>query len=172
MVVRRDAIGFIFQLFYLIPTLTAVENVELPLLFAREKQRRERALAALARVGMTEPHALPAQLDGGGLQRVAIARALVRAPRILLADEPTGRLPPHERDEILDIFYRLQRDGLAIILVTHDPALAQRTERVIALADGKTGAERSNITGWGEAQQAVLIGIIPHPGCLTRSPRT
>lgn len=134
---RRDTIGFIFQLFYLIPTLTAVENVELPLLFAREKSRRPRALDALARVGMTAPHALPTQLDGGDLQRVAIARALVRAPKLLLADEPTGRLDPHERDAILAIFHRLQADGLGIILVTHDPALAQEADRVLELADGK-----------------------------------
>lgn len=134
---RRDHIGFIFQLFYLIPTLTAVENVELPMTFAREGQRRERALEALARVGLTEVHALPHQLNGGDMQRVAIARALVRRPKLLLADEPTGRLEFRSRQAIMDIFRGLQADGLGIIIVTHDPSLAAETDRVIELRDGR-----------------------------------
>ena len=134
--VRRELLGVIFQLFYLIPTLTAVENVELPLIFARAPERRARALAALRRVGMTEVQARPAQLDGGDLQRVAIARALVLAPKLLLADEPTGRLDGRERGEMLDIFRQLAHEGLGIILVTHDPALAREADRVIELVDG------------------------------------
>lgn len=134
---RRDHIGFIFQLFYLIPTLTAVENVELPMTFAREGDRRKRALEALERVGLKEVNALPHQLNGGDMQRVAIARALVRKPRLLLADEPTGRLEHRSRTAIMDIFRGLQAEGLGIILVTHDPTLAAETDRVIELRDGR-----------------------------------
>jgi ABC-type lipoprotein export system ATPase subunit len=134
---RRDHIGFIFQLFYLIPTLTAVENVELPMIFAKERNRRARALEALARVGLTEVDALPHQLNGGDMQRVAIARALVRRPQLLLADEPTGRLEHQSRTAIMDIFRGLQAEGLGIIIVTHDPTLAAETDRVIELRDGR-----------------------------------
>lgn len=134
---RRDHIGFIFQLFYLIPTLTAVENVELPMIFAREGDRHRRALEALRRVGLKEVNALPHQLNGGDMQRVAIARALVRKPRLLLADEPTGRLEHRSREAIMDIIRGLQADGLGIIIVTHDPSLAAETDRVIELRDGR-----------------------------------
>ncbi len=134
---RRDHIGFIFQLFYLIPTLTAVENVELPLIFAREDNRQERAREALTRVGLTEFEALPHQLNGGDMQRVAVARALVRRPKLLLADEPTGRLEHRSREAILDIFRGLQAGGLGIILVTHDPTLAAETDRIVELRDGR-----------------------------------
>jgi ABC-type lipoprotein export system ATPase subunit len=140
---RRDHIGFIFQLFYLIPTLTAVENVELPMTFAREKNgRRQRAMDALARVGMREFHALPHQLNGGDMQRVAIARALVRKPQLLLADEPTGRLESASRQAIMDIFRDLKSEGLGIIIVTHDPTLASESDRVIELRDGQAVGER------------------------------
>ncbi|HOF89739.1 MAG TPA: ABC transporter ATP-binding protein [Armatimonadota bacterium] len=139
---RRDHIGFIFQLFYLIPTLTAVENVELPMIFARERDRRARAREALARVGLSEIHALPHQLNGGDMQRVAIARALVRKPRLLLADEPTGRLEHGARVAIMEIFRGLRAEGLGIILVTHDPTLAAETDRIIELRDGRIVDER------------------------------
>lgn len=134
---RRDHIGFIFQLFYLIPTLTAVENVELPMTFAREGDRRRRAVEALQRVGLKEVNAFPHQLNGGDMQRVAIARALVRKPRLLLADEPTGRLEHRSRKAIMDIIRGLQEDGLGIIIVTHDPSLAAETDRVVELRDGR-----------------------------------
>ncbi|MHB9023108.1 MAG: ABC transporter ATP-binding protein [Armatimonadota bacterium] len=134
---RRDHIGFIFQLFYLIPTLTAVENVELPMIFAQEKERRARALEALEHVGLKEVNALPHQLNGGDMQRVAIARALVRKPQLLLADEPTGRLEYQSRTAIMDIFRGLQAEGLGIIIVTHDPTLAAETDRIIELRDGR-----------------------------------
>jgi len=134
---RRDHIGFIFQLFYLLPTLTAVENVELPMIFAREPDRRPRALDALARVGLKQVNALPKQLNGGDMQRVAIARALVRKPKLLLADEPTGRLEHRSREAVMDVFRGLKADGLGIIIVTHDPTLAAETDRIIELRDGK-----------------------------------
>jgi putative ABC transport system ATP-binding protein len=147
---RRDNIGFIFQLFYLIPTLTAVENVELPMTFAREGDRRRRALEALERVGLKEVHALPNQLNGGDMQRVAIARALVRKPRLLLADEPTGRLEHHSREAIMGIFRGLQADGLGIILVTHDPNLAAQTDRVVELRDGRVVHGQANADVHGQ----------------------
>ncbi len=134
---RRDHIGFIFQLFYLIPTLTAVENVELPMTFAREGDRRRRALEALERVGLKEVHALPHQLNGGDMQRVAIARALVRKPKLLLADEPTGRLEQGSRVEVMNVIRSLQQEGLGVIIVTHDPHLAAETGRVVELRDGR-----------------------------------
>jgi putative ABC transport system ATP-binding protein len=148
---RRDHIGFIFQLFYLIPTLSAVENVELPMVFAREKDRRRRALDALERVGFGNPHAFPGALSGGELQRVAVARALVRQPRILLADEPTGRLEHGARDDVMAIFRRLRDDGLGVVIVTHDPMLAAQTDRVVALEDGRLAAGAAT-TQEGEAE--------------------
>ena len=153
---RRDHIGFIFQLFYLIPTLAAVENVELPMTFAREGNRRKRALEALERVGMKEVHALPHQLNGGDMQRVAIARALVRKPRLLLADEPTGRLEYRSRAAIMDIFRGLQAEGLGIILVTHDPTLAAETDRVVELRDGRVVAESKAARERGNPCNATL----------------
>ncbi len=137
---RRDHIGFIFQLFYLIPTLTALENVELPMVFARDRERRARAEEALCRVGMTDFGALPRQLNGGDMQRVAIARALVRRPRLLLADEPTGRLEAAAKGAIMGIFRDLTAQGLAVVLVTHDPTLAAQSDRVLELRDGRAAS--------------------------------
>ncbi|MBI3944470.1 MAG: ABC transporter ATP-binding protein [Armatimonadetes bacterium] len=134
---RRDRIGFIFQLFYLIPTLTVRENIELPLIFARRKDR-ERVAELIAKVGLDENgDALPRQLNGGDMQRVAIARALVNQPKLLLADEPTGRLEHRSRDAIMEILRGLQREGLAIVIATHDLSLARQTDRVIELKDGR-----------------------------------
>ena len=134
---RRDHIGFIFQLFYLMPTLTVVENVGLPMLFARRHDPR-RVQEVCRRVGLGDQlNALPGNLDGGDMQRVAIARALVNEPSLLLADEPTGRLERCSRDEILDIFDTLRAEGLAIVIATHDLEQAARCDRVIELRDGK-----------------------------------
>jgi ABC-type lipoprotein export system ATPase subunit len=134
---RRDHIGFIFQLFYLIPTLTVRENIELPLIFAR-RRNPEGVEALIHKVGLAEnADALPDQLNGGDMQRVAIARALVNGPRLLLADEPTGRLEHRSRDAIMEILRALQHEGLAIIIATHDLSLAGQTERVIELKDGR-----------------------------------
>ena len=133
---RRDHIGFIFQLFYLLPTLTVAENVGLPMLFARRHDRR-RILEVCERVGLDQRlNALPASLDGGDMQRVAIARALVNEPTLLLADEPTGRLERSSRDEIVDVFDELRSDGPAIVMATHDLELAARCDRIIELRDG------------------------------------
>ena len=134
---RRNHIGFIFQLFYLLPTLTVAENVALPLLFAgRKDPQRVRELCE--RVGLSgKLHSLPASLDGGEMQRVAIARSLINEPKLLLADEPTGRLERKSRDAILGIFEELQQDGLAIVVATHDLEQAERCDRVIELSDGR-----------------------------------
>jgi putative ABC transport system ATP-binding protein len=134
---RSRHIGFVFQLFYLIPTLTAVENVALPQLFARDHDgARVRDLCE--RVGLGEKLSLrPHSMSGGDRQRVAIARALINQPQVLLADEPTGRLEAEARDEILGLFDELRGDGLAIILATHDLEQASRCDRVIELRDGR-----------------------------------
>jgi putative ABC transport system ATP-binding protein len=139
--VRATAIGFIFQTFNLIPTLSAQENVEVALVaqHARPAQRRARAAEALTQVGLGERlRHLPSELSGGQQQRVAIARALVKEPRVLLADEPTGNLDEGTRDEIIELLDKLWRElGLTLILVTHDTAVARRAHRIGHMQDGR-----------------------------------
>jgi len=138
---RNKELGFIFQTFHLIPDLSVVDNVEIPLLYRRMagSERRKLALAALDRVGLTSRiHHFPSQLSGGQQQRVAIARAIVGSPRILLADEPTGNLDSQMGDEIMHILHSLQKDsGTTIVMVTHDPRLADQTQRIVRLFDGR-----------------------------------
>jgi putative ABC transport system ATP-binding protein len=138
--VRRHTIGFVFQFFHLVPRLTALENVELPMVFAgiRPGERRERAMARLREVGL-EPRAShrPDQLSGGERQRVAIARATVLDPKLLLADEPTGNLDTTSGRHVLEILERMNASGLTLIVVTHDPAVARRARRVLVLKDGR-----------------------------------
>jgi putative ABC transport system ATP-binding protein len=142
-VFRRDHIGFIFQLFYLIPTLTVEENIRLPLIFAR-KHDEQRVSELIDRVGLGNARrALPRQLNGGDMQRVAIARALVNRPRILLADEPTGRLEKKSRGAVLEIFQELAQDGLGILMATHDPELAAEAAKKIEISDGRVVNEQS-----------------------------
>lgn len=134
---RKDNIGFVFQFFNLVPTLTARENVLLPRMFDRDKQV-ERAGELLAMLGMA--HRLghkPTELSGGERQRVAIARALMNDPRIILADEPTGNLDSETGKQILDVFRRLNREGKTVIIVTHEPDIAGYTNRKIEMVDGK-----------------------------------
>ena len=135
--VRRENIGFVFQLFYLIPTLTAYENALLPLLFARRLDKKEKVKEIFQKVGLGERlNMLPSELDGGDMQRIAIARALVNDPKIILADEPTGRLESKSKEKIFGLFKKLAEDGLAIIIATHDPDLASRADRMMRLKDG------------------------------------
>ena len=135
--VRRENIGFVFQLFYLIPTLTAYENALLPLLFARRLDKKEKVKEIFKKVGLGERlNMLPSELDGGDMQRIAIARSLVNEPRIILADEPTGRLESRSKEKIFGLFKKLAEDGLAIIIATHDLGLASRADRMIRLKDG------------------------------------
>lgn len=136
---RNAKIGFVFQQFHLLPRLSALENVELPMAYAgvRPKLRRERARAVLARVGLLEfAHHRPNQLSGGQCQRVAIARALVNEPALILADEPTGNLDTKTGDEIVELFSSLHREGRTLVIVTHEPEIAARAPRVVKLRDG------------------------------------
>ncbi|MFF5977594.1 ABC transporter ATP-binding protein [Streptomyces olindensis] len=138
--VRSENIGFVFQTFNLIPTLTAQENVETALvpLGVKPKQRRERAAEALRSVGLGErlTH-LPGEMSGGQQQRVAIARALVKQPKVLLADEPTGNLDESTRDEIMDVLERMWQElGLTFVMVTHDSALARKAPRLATIHKG------------------------------------
>ena len=136
---RAREIGFVFQGFNLIPTLTAVENVDMALepLSVPKAERAERVAEALGQVGLAErADHRPSELSGGQQQRVAIARAIVKRPRVLLADEPTGNLDESMRDEILSLLERLNADGLTLIAVTHDSAVARRARRRLRLAKG------------------------------------
>jgi ABC-type lipoprotein export system ATPase subunit len=135
--VRRERIGFVFQHFGLLPTLTVAENVALPGLFGR-RARRGRVAELLERVGLAHRRDhRPHQLSGGEMQRVAIARALVHRPRLLLADEPTGNLDSVSGEAVLGLFRQLHREGLTVIVVTHNPALAAAAERQWTLRDGR-----------------------------------
>jgi len=134
---RNQRIGFVFQNFNLLPRASALENVELPLLYGRVRGSRDLAQAALKRVGLGDrARHKPAELSGGERQRVAIARAIVNNPAIILADEPTGNLDSATGNDIMDIFRRLNEQGVLILLVTHEAEIAEYAERVISMRDG------------------------------------
>ncbi|HOK22706.1 MAG TPA: ABC transporter ATP-binding protein [Candidatus Hydrothermia bacterium] len=137
--IRKREIGFVFQNFNLLPRISVLENVELPMIYMKipQKERRERAKELLERVGMVHRlHHRPTEISGGERQRVAIARALANDPNIILADEPTGNLDSVSASEILNIFEGLHREGRTIIIVTHDHEVAKRAEKIIRIKDG------------------------------------
>ena len=136
--IRRENIGFVFQQFYLMPTLTARENIELPLLFSKKNRSGKRIDEVLQMVGLADrgDH-LPGQLSGGEMQRVAIGRALINDPKIILADEPTGNLDSATSEMIFGLFSELNKRGLTLVVVTHNLDLARRAEKMFTLRDGR-----------------------------------
>ena len=147
---RQNRIGFVFQFFHLLARLTAQGNVELPMLFAGvgRDERRRRAGAALEAVALGHrAHHRPDQLSGGERQRVALARAVVMDPSLLLADEPTGNLDRHSAVEVMELLESMNARGLTLIVVTHDPAIAERARRVVRMDDGELVEDRGRGSG-------------------------
>lgn len=148
--IRNRKIGFVFQNFNLLPRQSALENVELPLLYAgfSRRKRREMAKSALRRVGLEDRMNFnPTQLSGGQKQRVAIARAIVNTPKLLLADEPTGALDTKSGDDVMELFEELNKDGMTIVMITHEPEIAEHAGRVMYIRDGElhSGAFNSRV---------------------------
>jgi len=145
--VRRHHIGFVFQFFHLVPRLTAFENIELPMILAgvTPSIRKQKVKEALAAFGLSDrARHRPAQLSGGQRQRVAIARATIMEPKIILADEPTGNLDRTSGGEVIEILEGLNRQGMTLIMVTHDQAIGARAARTILMSDGRIEDDRHN----------------------------
>jgi putative ABC transport system ATP-binding protein len=156
--VRRHRIGFVFQFFHLVPRLTALENVELPMVFAGipREERRKKASEVLQAVGLGDrTNHRPDQLSGGEQQRVALARATVMGPGLLLADEPTGNLDTGSGQQVLELLDEMNDDGLTLVVVTHDPDVARRADRILILADGRiarrlSGEQMAQVAGFSD----------------------
>ena len=145
---RLGTIGFVFQNFQLLPRMSALENVALPLVYAgvRKKVRRERAREALVRVGLEDRTSFnPTQLSGGQKQRVAIARAMVNKPKILLADEPTGALDSRSSAQVMELFQTLNEEGVTVVTITHDPGIAHHAKRIVDIFDGEISEHREAV---------------------------
>jgi len=140
--VRNRVLGFVFQAYHLLPRTTAIENVELPLLYADRKDYAQRSKAALEAVGLTDRmHHFAEELSGGQQQRVAIARAIVNEPSVILADEPTGNLDSVASEGIMDLFRKLNAGGTTVVLITHDLDVARQADRIIRIHDGAIAAD-------------------------------
>jgi len=136
--IRNKKLGFVFQEFNLLTRITAVANVELPMIYGNSRQKRQRAIKALERVGLGgRANHKPTEMSGGEQQRVAIARALVTNPQVILADEPTGNLDSASSNDIIALFRELHQEGITIIIITHEMDIANQTQRIIRLLDGK-----------------------------------
>ncbi len=135
--IRRNLFGFVFQNYNLIPRLSAVRQVEMPLIYRRDKEKRKKSILALSKLGLAEriSHS-PVKLSGGEQQRVSIARALVGEPKVILADEPTGALDSKTGEEIIQIFKSLSEEGITVIMITHDDSVAREAQRIIEMKDG------------------------------------
>lgn len=143
--IRLNKIGFVFQSFHLLPRQSALSNVEMPLNYAKvpKKERKARALKALERVGLADRVDFrPNQLSGGQMQRVAIARAIVNSPKLLLADEPTGALDSKSGAQVMELFQRLNDEGVSVLMITHDPGIASHAKRVVMIKDGELQEKR------------------------------
>ncbi len=174
---RREFLGFVFQSFHLVPYLTLLENVMLPLAIVKMSSKKKRALAedALLRVGLNgKSHRLPGQTSGGEQERVAIARAIVNEPPILFADEPSGNLDTKTTREVMDLLKNLNEEGMTIVMVTHSPECAGYAQRIMRVSDGKLVGENSNVRSLDQWQrkerkkeplpgqnQAVAVGGLP-----------
>ena len=146
--IRLNKIGFVFQSFHLLPRQSAISNVEMPLNYAHvpKKERRERAFAALDRVGLADRVDFrPNQLSGGQMQRVAIARAIVNNPRLLLADEPTGALDSKSGRQVMELFQKLNEEGVTVVMITHDPGIAHHAKRIVDIFDGEISEHREAV---------------------------
>ncbi|KPK97537.1 MAG: macrolide ABC transporter ATP-binding protein, partial [Omnitrophica WOR_2 bacterium SM23_72] len=164
-VLRNKQVGFIFQQFHLLPRLTALENAELPLIYAGKRHLKEKAREKIELVGLADRAThRPNELSGGQQQRVAIARALVNEPAILLADEPTGNLDSKSKDEILAILKRLNQEGKTVVVVTHEKDIAQQAGRIISMRDGWILSQESHSNKWGED----ISGEVPIDGLLSK----
>jgi putative ABC transport system ATP-binding protein len=159
--VRNRVVGFVFQQFNLLARTSALENVELPLEYGgvSSRQRRKRATEALVRVGLAQRlHHHPNQLSGGQQQRVAIARAIVNDPKVILADEPTGALDSRTSIDVMAIFQELWRSGITVVLVTHEPDVAEFASRVVLMKDGQVVSDRRQ-----EPKEAVPVPSVKEP---------
>ena len=163
--IRNKQLGFIFQSYNLLPRMTALENVILPMVYQREnnlpqEEREEKAMAVLESVGLSDrAHYLPKEMSGGQQQRVAIARALVNDPVLILADEPTGNLDSHSSLEILELLHDMHDRGRTIMMVTHESEIAEHTERIIYIRDGKLDADHRNGTNAKKMKQKLRQAI-------------